>query len=642
MLTIGNGNKSDILSSSSSFSNNQWKIFIYDTPGRAIISPQMSVTKLRRQGVTLHLPLDAGKDGSARERIDDVPAVYFCKPTRENLMIIAKDLEKSLYDRVYLNFLTKLQRAEMEMFAKLAVQTNTLNKIASVTDQYLDYVCLENQLFTLNKPRSYVQYNQPNQTDASMEAAMDDICYGLFSVICTLSVLPIIRCARGGAPEMVARKLNRMIAEQAASGTSKMSSLSRPLLVIMDRNSDLVTPLQHNASYQALVDDVLQHASNRVNFVVKEDKGSESRSRKSAAPQKKTYDLDADGDPFYSKYKFSPFPEAIESNGSELDDVTEKEKEVRSKTTTTTSNSAMGAYEDSSAATDLASAVESLPALLERKKQLEVHTSILQAVMNEVAARDIPVFYELENAFATGTYKNDLAKGKKAVLEIVSDYSKGNIEDKLRLIAVFALATTAPSSDVDDLVGALRSLGEAGEEKGVGSAGQIDAGTKAIDYLKKLRSLHMISTMAFTDEQSLSTGSGGTPSLATLGNFMAKAQTQATGLLAKATERVGSLLGKTHKNQLTCVVENLCEMKPNSEDESYLYLDPKIKGDIDVSALRGIRAPVREVMAFMIGGGCYSEYQNLQLVSNNQLKITYGSTELVDSSVFLTQLAECA
>ena len=606
----------------------QWKIFIYDLPCRAIVSPQMSVSDLRKEGVTLHLQLEGGEN--AREAIEDVPAVYFCRPTVENLKIIASDLEKSLYSRVHLNFVTKLQRSEMEYFAKMVVQTGSLGKVASVHDQYIDYVCLEDRMFTLNKSKSYVQYNQSNQTDAIMESIMDEICYGLFSVVSTLGVLPIIRCPRGGAPEMVARKLNRMIAEQ--STTRNASNLSRPLLVIMDRNSDLITPLQHTSTYQALVDDVLQHSSNRVSFVV-QDKNSDG---KKAIGQKKTYDLDADKDPFYSKYKFSPFPEAIESNGSELTEVTSKERDVRSKTVSSANPTTSSTYEESSAASQLASAVESLPALLERKKQLEVHTSILSAVMNEVAARDIPVFYELESAFAMGTYKNDMAKGRKAVLDIISDPSKGNLDDKIRLISVFALSS-APSADIDQAIAALRQLGAEGGEGGKESTLKIEAGVKAIEYLKRLRAMHMISTISFSDaEPTQSQGA----SLATLGSFMAKAQNQATGLLAKASERVGTLLGKIHKHNLTCVVENLCEQKPNSEDETFLYLDPKVKGDIDINALRGLRAPVKEAMAFMIGGGCYSEYQNLQLISNDQLKVTYGSTELVDPTVFLSQLAE--
>ena len=126
-----------------------------------------------------------------------------------------------------------------------------------------------------------------------------------------------------------------------------------------------------------------------------------------------------------------------------------------------------------------------------------------------------------------------------------------------------------------------------------------------------------------------------------LSSLMAKATTQATGLLAKATDKVSSMLGKIHKHHATVVVENLCEMKVGSEDETYLYLDPKVKGDVDVTKLQAVtRATVREAIAFMIGGGCYGEYQNLQMLANERRQISYGSTELLDSSSFLAQLGQ--
>jgi len=114
---------------------------------------------------------------------------------------------------------------------------------------------------------------------------------------------------------------------------------------------------------------------------------------------------------------------------------------------------------------------------------------------------------------------------------------------------------------------------------------------------------------------------------------------QATGLLAKASERVSTMLGKVHKHHVTRVVENLCEMKPNTEDDDYLYLDPNVRGDIDVRSIRNvIRSPPREVIAFVIGGGCYAEYQNLLMISNERRKITYRSTEIVSPNKFLCVL----
>jgi hypothetical protein len=438
---------------------------------------------------------------------------------------------------------------------------------------------------------------------------------------------------------MVARKLNRMIAEHPTLLRNK-TSINRPLLVIMDRKSDLITPIQHTSTYQALIDDLLQHKANRVEFTVVQD-----ATAKRPKVDNKRFDLDPDQDPFYCAHKFQPFPEAIEMNGTELQEVTAREQAIRSKTGKAggSNQPVIAADPMASGAGDLASAVDSLPALMERKKQLEVHTSILQAVMNEVSSRDVPQFYELESSLATGMYKNDPAKAKREVLALVADVAKGNVEDKLRLVVVYSLATGAKAADLDELMAALQEAvqGLMAEDKTIKD--KLAMGNQTITYLKKLRSMHMIpaATDMLQELQTTKAGTSDSSGSNMLSSLMAKATTQATGLLAKATDKVSSMLGKIHKHHATVVVENLCEMKPGSEDETYLYLDPKVKGDVDASMLRTMnRAPVREVIAFMIGGGCYGEYQNLQMVATDRRKISYGSTELLDASSFLAQLGQ--
>ena len=60
---------------------------------------------------------------------------------------------------------------------------------------------------------------------------------------------------QGGALEMVARKLNRLITEHPTLIRSKDGARShhqthhRPVLVIMDHNMDLITPVQHASTY---------------------------------------------------------------------------------------------------------------------------------------------------------------------------------------------------------------------------------------------------------------------------------------------------------------------------------------------------------------------------------------------------------
>jgi hypothetical protein len=192
--TAGSGSTSDSAEYSlppAGSTSNQWKILIYDAACRSIISPILTVQQLRRRGVTLHLLLN-----SEREPIPDVPAIYFCRPTKENLAVIAQDCTKGLYRSAHLNFVTKLDRALMEDFAKLVVQTGSLDKVASVHDQYLDYVCLEQRLFSLHTVNSYAMYNGAEATEQRMEQAMTDIAYGLFSVVATIGQIPVIRCPK--------------------------------------------------------------------------------------------------------------------------------------------------------------------------------------------------------------------------------------------------------------------------------------------------------------------------------------------------------------------------------------------------------------------------------------------------------------
>jgi len=171
--------------------SNPWKILIYDKHTRAIISPLLSVSQLRAQGVTLHLLLH-----SDREAIPDVPAVYFVQPTQENLSLIARDCSKHLYQCTHLHFSTRMERPVMEEFARLVVNTGGLDNIASVHDQFVEFACMENRLFTLNVTNSYVLYNNPGATENDMELAMNGIANGLFSVVATLGSVPVIRCPR--------------------------------------------------------------------------------------------------------------------------------------------------------------------------------------------------------------------------------------------------------------------------------------------------------------------------------------------------------------------------------------------------------------------------------------------------------------
>lgn len=74
------------------------------------------------------------------------------------------------------------------------------------------------------------------------------------------------------------------------------------MLLILDRNVDLVSMVSHGWTYQALVSDCLEIKLNRVVVGI---------------PQKRSYDLDSN-DFFWAKNAANPFPQVAEDIDTEL------------------------------------------------------------------------------------------------------------------------------------------------------------------------------------------------------------------------------------------------------------------------------------------------------------------------------------
>ncbi|CAN0422941.1 unnamed protein product [Ectocarpus sp. 12 AP-2014] len=586
-----------------------------------------------------------------REAIPDVPAIYFCRPTEENMRRIAADAGKRLYSNLFINLSSKLERPLMELLARETLAEGSVDMISKIFDQNLEFVSLEHRLFSLDRPGSYVQYNDPTCPDAQIENYMKNTASALFGVLATAGGVPIIRALPGGPTQMLSEQLSKIIGDHLMSGgtafnTAGAAGFQRPLVVVMHRGMDLVSALRHNSTYQALVDDVLDHRLNRVTVQMEGKNGQGKRS--------KTYDVDAENDSFYRRFKGSPFPEAIEANGSELAAVTQKarpanffhEDDIRRRTSAAGINAdaassglgvstpiggAAGGGGDE-ATQELAAAVESLPKLLEQKKGLEMHTNILKAIMDDVAAREVPVYFEVEEEIISAPSK----RTKSRVQELLVS-GKGSIRDKLRLLGVYCLAVRPSTAEVTELEGLLK---QSAASSGVdGAEEEAQRGLGAIGFLRQQISLQHLPTMQAGGGSAEAPLSGPNKMLSGL---FAKAQTQATGLLAKAAATAGQLLSRANNAHVTRVVESLLDY--GEEDEAYLYLDPKLRERADPAAARS-RGPPREVIVFMIGGGCYSEYQNLQDFAQRRsqsapLSITYGSTELVNAEGFFEQLME--
>jgi hypothetical protein len=610
----------------------QWKVLIYDKYCRDVISPLVNVAELRKQGITLHMMLD-----SEREEIPDVPAIYFVQPTKANIARICQDCVQHLYTSMHLHFVSPLPRALLEELAQATLASNSVSQISKIYDQTLDFITLEPNLFSLKQANSYFTYNNPKVQEAEAVQWMERITQGLFSVLATFGVIPVIRCPTNCVAEEIAQKLHDLLRTHL-SGRSHLfpsnaggASYQRPVLILLDRNQDLVTPVHHTATYKALVDDLLTLQMNRV--TITGDDG-----------QKKTYDLDVSNDAFYAQFGGCLFPEAIDANMQKLAEVSEQEKQIKENTTS-------GNEQD--AAKGIMEAVTSLPMLMEKKKGLEAHTAILQAAMNHVVAREVPTLHEISDTMVSTSHAD-----KAKLLEIISDPTKGTLQDKVRVLVVAHLATSISDVDMAELEAALAGAVLSEQASAAPAPGQtaptpVNASVlddlKVLTYLKKHKHFKDSAMRAASSSGGAGAGNVGS-ALKTalggklLGNVTAGLAGQAKGLLAQASASVKNFLPRDKQVYATKVAAAICENKPTPETESFKYLDPKVKVSAGQEVPRQ-RAPFCEAIVFVIGSGNYTEYQNLVDYSETKrqtgpMNITYGCSEMLNAEGFLKQLKE--
>jgi hypothetical protein len=366
-----------------------------------------------------------------------------------------------LYDVYHLNFISPISRQKLEDLASAALQSGCVANIHKVYDQYLNFITLEDDLFILKHQNSdslsYYAINRANTNDLEMESMMDSIVESLFSVCVTLGTVPILRCPKNSAAEMVARKLEKKLRENLYDARNNLFhmdatqsgnfSFQRPLLVILDRNVDMATPLHHTWTYQALAHDVLDLSLNRVVIDDDNEKGGAKRKSKSC-------DLD-NRDKFWSSHKGSPFPAVAESIQEELESYRSSEDEIKKlKSSMGIDNETEIAYSmvnDNTAR--LTNAVNSLPQLMEKKRLIDMHTKIATNILNFIKQRRLDSFFELEEKIMSKSVLD------KALSDLLQDPEFGGTDDKMRLYIIYYICTNMQDSEYKRLESILQEAG---------------------------------------------------------------------------------------------------------------------------------------------------------------------------------------
>ena len=90
------------------------------------------------------------------------------------------------------------------------------------------------------------------------------------------------------------------------------------------------------------------------------------------------------------------------------------------------------------------------------------------------------------------------------------------------------------------------------------------------------------------------------------------AKVRALDPLRLLVKRQLNLVIKKHNLPITKIVDDIMEQKQGKFNDEYKYLDPKILRGNEGGQIPRTKTPFSDAIVFVVGGGNYIEYQNLQ------------------------------
>ncbi len=190
-----------------------------------------------------------------RESIRHLKCLCFLRPSRENVTALCHELRQPHYGSYCLFFSHALSKQDLKALA----EADEHELVREVHEMYADYLALAPYLFSVDQPNAiHGRTWRPEALTRSLEA--------ITSVCLSLRRCPLIRYQNSSDN-------CRRLAEQTRSFITREASLFdfrqpevTPLLLILDRKEDPVTPLLNQWTYEAMVHEIIGIRHNRVDL----------------------------------------------------------------------------------------------------------------------------------------------------------------------------------------------------------------------------------------------------------------------------------------------------------------------------------------------------------------------------------------
>lgn len=380
------------------------KVLVLDAQTVSVVSVVYSQSELLKKEVFLVEMVDSVS--KSRESMSHLKAVCFLRPTSENVQHLRRQLASPRFGEYHLFFSNILKDTQIHVLA----DSDELEIVQQVQEFYADFVAIDPFHFTLNIPTNHM-YMLPAVVDPPrLQQFCDQVVDGVTAVFLAMKRRPVIRYQRtSDIAKRIAQEASKLMYQQESGLFDFRRTEVAPLLLIIDRRDDPVTPLLNQWTYQAMVHELLGIEDNKVDL----------RSMEKLPTDQQEVVLSSEQDAFFKANMYENFGDIGMNIKRMVDEFQQLAK----------SNQSIQTIED------MAKFVDNYPEYRKMHGNVSKHVTLVTEMSKIVEERKLMVVSETEQELACN---GGQVAAFEAVTNLLINESVSNI-DRLRLVMLYAL-----------------------------------------------------------------------------------------------------------------------------------------------------------------------------------------------------------
>lgn len=351
-------------------------------------------------------------DNPAREKMRHLRCLCFVRPSPDSIQLLIDELRDPKYGEYNIYFSNIIRKSSLERLA----EADDHEVVKAVQEYFADYVVINPDLMSLNLgyPKQRLWSHSPDLWNSD---ALQRSAEGIIALLLSLKKNPLIRYEKNS---LMAKKLATEVRYQLTQEEQLFDfrkTDTPPILLILDRRDDPITPLLTQWTYQAMVHELLGISNGRVDLSSVLD----------VRPELKEIALSQDQDPFFKKNMYQNFGDL----GGNIKEYVEQ-YQARTKSNMQIESIA-----------DMKRFVEDYPEFRKLSGNVSKHVTLVGELSRRVGEDNLLDVSELEQSLVC----NDNHTSDLRTLQTMIQSPRVPSPNKLRLVALYALRYSKTSNN---------------------------------------------------------------------------------------------------------------------------------------------------------------------------------------------------